>query len=420
MDTLKTGRFIAQLRKERGLTQQELGELVGVTNKTVSRWENGTTYPDIELLPAMSRLFDIRVGELLGVSDERKDAELNEYYDRLAHTTQDSARLEILREMRDKYPRDAGVLSVYQRILHHAHAPVEEIRNATQKLCSLGENKFSKGARLEAKARLYDAEDEDKAEAVLEDFPENPYFDRRYLEMSRHYYRGEWEKISQSQEAYLLHALGELLKSDILSSRCCAHDGSKADADRTAALEEMRLSVINTLTGTLGKSTVSGDGEPDLWFYYRINSGLRLSCALAGLDKFDESLLLLEDTANLFERFWTMPNGTELSFRTKALPTIRLTPVFFAAYPLENSSSEYDGKKFSTCCLDGFSGTYSNTSKAALDIFFSCDTMINFFYAYDFLSFDREKGWEWFDCLRTDKRYKSCVLKMKKYVPWEG
>ena len=44
MDTIKTGAFIAELRHQRGLTQQQLGELVGATNKTVSRWETGVYF----------------------------------------------------------------------------------------------------------------------------------------------------------------------------------------------------------------------------------------------------------------------------------------------------------------------------------------------------------------------------------------
>lgn len=43
MDQKKIGAFIALLRRERGITQAELGERIGVTNKTVSRWENGVS-----------------------------------------------------------------------------------------------------------------------------------------------------------------------------------------------------------------------------------------------------------------------------------------------------------------------------------------------------------------------------------------
>lgn len=41
MDQIKIGKFIAALRKDKGLTQEQLGEKLGVTNKTISRWENG-------------------------------------------------------------------------------------------------------------------------------------------------------------------------------------------------------------------------------------------------------------------------------------------------------------------------------------------------------------------------------------------
>ena len=47
MDQIKIGKFIAALRKEKGLTQEKLGEKLGVTNKTVSRWENGNYMPGL-------------------------------------------------------------------------------------------------------------------------------------------------------------------------------------------------------------------------------------------------------------------------------------------------------------------------------------------------------------------------------------
>ena len=65
MDQIKTGRFIAVLRKSRGLTQEELGRKVGVSNKTVSRWENGNYLPDIETLRILSAEFSVSIEELL-------------------------------------------------------------------------------------------------------------------------------------------------------------------------------------------------------------------------------------------------------------------------------------------------------------------------------------------------------------------
>lgn len=82
MDLMQTGKFIAALRKERGFTQEQLGERIGVTNKTVSRWETGTYLPPADALLALSELFSVSVNELLSgrrlsAEEYRKAAEAN-------------------------------------------------------------------------------------------------------------------------------------------------------------------------------------------------------------------------------------------------------------------------------------------------------------------------------------------------------
>lgn len=65
MDAKVTGCFIAQLRKELGLTQKELAEKLEVTDKAISRWETGKGLPDTSLLKPLAELFGVSVGELL-------------------------------------------------------------------------------------------------------------------------------------------------------------------------------------------------------------------------------------------------------------------------------------------------------------------------------------------------------------------
>lgn len=65
MDTIKIGNFLTDLRKEQGLTQEALGEKIGVTNKTVSRWENGNYLPPVEMLQELSKLYAVSINELL-------------------------------------------------------------------------------------------------------------------------------------------------------------------------------------------------------------------------------------------------------------------------------------------------------------------------------------------------------------------
>ncbi len=73
MDTQKIGKFLKELRKEHDMTQEQLGERIGVTNKTVSRWETGNYMPPIESLKLLSDIYQISINEIL--SGERLDKE---------------------------------------------------------------------------------------------------------------------------------------------------------------------------------------------------------------------------------------------------------------------------------------------------------------------------------------------------------
>ena len=65
MDMVKMGNFLQELRKEHNLTQAELGEKLGVTNKTVSRWETGNYMPPVEMLEMLGNLYGLTINELL-------------------------------------------------------------------------------------------------------------------------------------------------------------------------------------------------------------------------------------------------------------------------------------------------------------------------------------------------------------------
>lgn len=74
MNPSKIGKFISELRKERNMTQQDLGDLLGINGKSVSKWERGINCPDISILKEIAGIFDISVEELL--DGERKQKEI--------------------------------------------------------------------------------------------------------------------------------------------------------------------------------------------------------------------------------------------------------------------------------------------------------------------------------------------------------
>ena len=65
MNNEKTGKLIAQVRKENGLTQKQLAERIGVTNATISKWETAKGFPDISLIEPLAEALDISVSEII-------------------------------------------------------------------------------------------------------------------------------------------------------------------------------------------------------------------------------------------------------------------------------------------------------------------------------------------------------------------
>ena len=76
VDQVKIGNFLKKLRKEKGITQEQLAEILNVSGRTVSRWETGNNMPDISILVDIADYYDISIPEI--ISGERKSEIMNE------------------------------------------------------------------------------------------------------------------------------------------------------------------------------------------------------------------------------------------------------------------------------------------------------------------------------------------------------
>lgn len=105
MNNQKIGQYIASKRKEKGLTQKELAEALSVTNKAVSKWETGTSMPDISLLKDLAQILDITVDELLEGEDQK---------DKRTLEVKDFVHFKITKDMYKKYLK----VQMYQQPLY--------------------------------------------------------------------------------------------------------------------------------------------------------------------------------------------------------------------------------------------------------------------------------------------------------------
>ena len=86
MDQIKTGTFLKALRREKGITQEQLAEELGVSGRTISRWETGYNMPDISLLVEIAEFFDVSIPEIIkgGRKSESMQVEVKEVADTMS------------------------------------------------------------------------------------------------------------------------------------------------------------------------------------------------------------------------------------------------------------------------------------------------------------------------------------------------
>jgi Predicted transcriptional regulators len=91
MDSIQIGKIILVNRKEKGITQEELANHLGVSKPAVSKWESGQSFPDIMLLPVLAAYFNLSVDQLIGYEPQMIKEDIRKLYHRLAD---DFAKLE--------------------------------------------------------------------------------------------------------------------------------------------------------------------------------------------------------------------------------------------------------------------------------------------------------------------------------------
>lgn len=108
MDNEKFGKFISEIRKERGMTQAELAERLNVTNKAVSKWERGVGFPDIKLLEPLAEALEVSIVEIM--KSERIVLEPQKSYEAVDDALVNV--IDVLKENRRKERRNIVITSL--------------------------------------------------------------------------------------------------------------------------------------------------------------------------------------------------------------------------------------------------------------------------------------------------------------------
>ena len=123
------GSNIKKYRKQRKITQEQLAEVLGVSDQAVSRWENGTTYPDIELLPTIALYFRVTLDELMGMEAIKDESDIEDILNRrkeLKNRGEVVKSYKMLREAVKRYPNNYKLILALISDLQFANSEGDE------------------------------------------------------------------------------------------------------------------------------------------------------------------------------------------------------------------------------------------------------------------------------------------------------
>ena len=328
---LNIGQNLRNLRRSADMTQDELAEKLGVAFQTVSRWENGGSYPDIEMLPVIAGIFDVTVDHLLGTDREKKQKQLDEIIRRLrdairARPSEDDTVIEILRELRRDMRLYADCTNSIHLVWHALRwyqgsaSPelLEEVRLFHQEYCLYAHTMESLWWPAWAMTVI---EDDEHLEEHMKKYCTEKIFTPEELLLDRYSLRGEEENISHAKELCRYLTLRKLFRENpSLTVRDCG-------------MTEYCIAALHLLTGVTPdpEHPVSGDGSLDLWVDIREWLGWQLAELRLDRGDVDGALTVIADVTGLCETLAEEAEKAkkegrvlELTGRTSILPDFRI------------------------------------------------------------------------------------------------
>jgi len=375
---LNLGNQIRMNRRRMNLTQEQLSETFGTSPQAISRWENGTTYPDIEMLPMIASFFETSVDALLGCTEEEKHkfcSELQKSFEIAVRAKDIEKSVELMRKMRRNLReyQNYWFWGLYHEIwnarLFRNDRVLEEMRLFAEEIFSV----CPKNQHFAVIECMADMEDDDHIDAFLDAYSVREGMDRATLLFNRYKKREELDKIEPVRQYILWVELSHIVSA--------ANDWQEylcKDPKHFVWFCETQLNYLNAVNclSPDKKHIVSGGENLDLWCNERVQLGLRYTAALAKLGRMDDAYSAFEDTIWIIEQVMSISKDEfEIGCSSPALKGFKLKSEFHWI--------EKDGKEYKELNLQH-------------------DIWWNWIVPVDYQKVVKNA---WFDTMRADKRF---------------
>lgn len=391
---LKLGENIRNLRLQHKLTQEQLADRLGVSYQSISRWENGVTYPDIEFLPAIAKHFSVTTDYLLGQDDLEKMKRIRKQIQsisKMGESDKDTI-IDIIRTCRREQDDGEYFADI---CCHLRYCPAWRDPEVLDELRKSKDLFFETCTNTEHRARALEfyscLEEENQITALLDRYASDTT-NRDYLLKERYLFRDELEKFDSARQRVFFRQVANLIDGDISLWR----DSTKPRNPENDLYENgCKLSFLHNLCEEIptAKHPVTCGNHPDIFAIQRIWLGIVYITAYAAQNQYEKALAVLEDIVELTETIMALPNGTEIGCKSPALSTLHLSLVRGYYDTIGNSCSLY-------CTLEN----------GDTDFYGSVETK----WMYECLYLNDFSRWTWLQEIRKEQKFVDLVQRLKE------
>ncbi len=396
---LNIGENLRRLRRAADMTQEQLADKLGVSYQSVSRWENGTTYPDMEFLPVLSSIFGVTVDELIGMEESKKKEQIYaryRVYGELCDGDKPEEVVSLLRELRRDCMTDSA-LSGYlwqlfsnvqygsDAVMHHPDV-LSELRITAKEILEGNYERWLKDSVVEYMSYI---EDDEHVESFLDQYATERNLTKDMLLYNRYRHRDEWDKSDPLRQKRLFSIIHDQFGNSGLWRR-----GDRPNhVHESLQINTTMLNFIHNLCGVTPDPAhpITGDGSVDIFVGDRMELGIRRACYLASTGDPEGAFAVLEDTVSLLEKAMSLPEGTMLSCKSICLEDERFE-VRHAIWHEKDNRRPY---------------LHVIRGKGTDDLVYTLG------FRFPLYALTAPQGWEWFDPIRNDPRFAAYVERVE-------
>lgn len=352
---LNINESIRRLRREADMTQESVADALGVTYQAVSRWENGQSYPDIELLPSLAALFGVDMDRLFGIDDENMDAQIEKYKREDDALENVDEKIDLVKSYIASFPGEVyfkmRLICLYYSIgMAYTDKKLPEIRRLCQYI--VDHTQPDDWRRTNTLVKMVCMEDDENVDEWLVLLDRKSTISSGSALAHRYDHRGEVEKYNR------------LIQEDIYDSfvRCFMSDFCKRDRvtykNARSRMEGQRV-ILRIMDLLRDPST-----DKDAWIADRMFAYVRLAAGSFGCGEREAGYDALEKCVELCGVYSHIPKGSKLTYNSPILDELERN-------------------------CDG--------AREIKEIIFPLTC---------------EEGWEWFNCVRNEERYRNILSRV--------